>query len=126
MDERSIALLRRKLEALGYDERLDAPSAAPLVARLVDDLARTTDGYRAAKLQSAKYAQEIATFNGKVRTRGCKVCGGEGKSVGHGGKVGGGVHARGACAPAGWRVLFFVPPTHSSTLLLIRPPTCPT
>ena len=66
MDERSLVLLRRKLEALSYTEGLE-PASAPLVARLLDDLVRTTDSYRAVKLQSAKYAQEVSTFNTKVR-----------------------------------------------------------
>jgi hypothetical protein len=65
MDERSLVLLRRKLEALNYTERLDAASA-PLVVKLVEDLVRTTDSYRSVKLQSAKYAQEISAFNTKV------------------------------------------------------------
>jgi hypothetical protein len=66
MDERSLTVLRRKLEALNYTERLDAV-CGPLVERLVEDLVRTTDSYRGAKLQASKYAQEIATFNTKVR-----------------------------------------------------------
>lgn len=70
MDERALVLLRRKLEALNYTERLDAASA-PLVSRLVDDLVRTTDSYRSAKLQSGKFAQEISTFNTKVRVARC-------------------------------------------------------
>lgn len=66
MDERSLVLLRRKLEALNYTDRLDAASAV-LVSKLVEDLVRATDSYRACKLQSTKYAQEISTFNSKVR-----------------------------------------------------------
>jgi hypothetical protein len=65
MDERSLVLLRRKLEALSYNEPLDALSA-PLASRLIDDLVRTTDSHRSVKLQAAKYAQEISTFNTKV------------------------------------------------------------
>ncbi len=65
MDERSLVLLRRKLESLNYTDRLDAASA-PLVSRLVEDLVKTTDSYRGIKLQASKYAQEISTFNTKV------------------------------------------------------------
>lgn len=65
MDERSLVLLRRKLEALNYTEALDAASA-PLVSHIVNDLIRTTDSYRSIKQQASKYAQEIATFNTKV------------------------------------------------------------
>jgi centrosomal protein CEP135 len=67
MDERALVLLRRRLEALSYTEHLDAASA-PLVARLVDDLIRTTDSYRSVKSQASKYAQEVASFNTKVST----------------------------------------------------------
>lgn len=65
MDERSLVLLRRKLEALNYTEALDATSA-PLVSHVVNDLIRTTVSYRNIKQQASKYAQEIATFNTKV------------------------------------------------------------
>lgn len=65
MDERSLVLLRRKLEALNYTERLDAASG-PLVSRLVEDLCRATDAHRACRQQISGYAQEIATFNTKV------------------------------------------------------------
>lgn len=65
MDERSLVLLRRKLEALNYTEALDA-STAPLVSHIVNDLIRTTDSYRSVKQQASKYAQEIATFNTKA------------------------------------------------------------
>jgi hypothetical protein len=66
MDERALVLLRRKLEALNYHDALDA-SSAPLVARLVDDLVRTTDSYRSVKAQCARHAQEVAALNTKVR-----------------------------------------------------------
>ena len=66
MDERSLILLRRKLEALNYTDPLDAVSA-PLVSKLTDDLVRTNDSHRSVKLQAAKYAQEISTFNTKVQ-----------------------------------------------------------
>lgn len=59
-------LLRRKLEALNYTEPVDA-ATAPLVSHLVNDLIRTTDSYRSIKLQAAQYAQEVSTFNTKVR-----------------------------------------------------------
>lgn len=65
MDERQRVLLRKKLEALSYLEPFDA-SSAPLVQRLVDDVVRTTESYRGLKLQCAKQAQEISTFNSKV------------------------------------------------------------
>eukprot|EP00878_Enallax_costatus_P036574 GHUV01041084.1.p1 GENE.GHUV01041084.1~~GHUV01041084.1.p1 ORF type:complete len:305 (+),score=105.84 GHUV01041084.1:203-1117(+) len=65
MDERSLVLLRRKLEALNYTEALDAASA-PLVSHIVNDLIRTTDSYCSIKQQASKYAQEIATFNTKL------------------------------------------------------------
>jgi len=71
MDERYLVLLRRKLEALNYTERLEAASA-PLVAKLVKDLVKTTDSYRSVKLQASKYVQEISTFNTKVRR--CGEC----------------------------------------------------
>jgi hypothetical protein len=67
MDERALVLLRRKLEALNYTEALDSASA-PLVSHIVNDLIRTTDTYRSVKQQASKYAQEIATFNTKVRS----------------------------------------------------------
>jgi hypothetical protein len=65
MDERGLVVLKRKLEALGYTDRLDA-ATAPLVARILSDLTSSTDSYRSVKLQSSKYAQEIATFNTKA------------------------------------------------------------
>jgi hypothetical protein len=68
MEERTLVVLRRKLESLNYTERLD-PASGPLVERLLADLVRTTDSYRGVKLQATKYAQEIATFNAKVRAR---------------------------------------------------------
>lgn len=75
MDERSLALLRRKLEALHYTEPLDAGSA-PLVSRVVDDLVRTSDAYRATKLQCAKQAQEASMYSTKVGspTWGSQAC----------------------------------------------------
>jgi hypothetical protein len=66
MDEREFTLLRKRLDALSFVEPFDAPSA-PLVQRLCDELVRTTDSYRGLKLQCAKQAQEISTFNTKVR-----------------------------------------------------------
>lgn len=72
IDERGLVLLRRKLEALNYTEPLDAGSAS-LVNHLVNDLIRTTDGYRSIKLQAAQYAQEVATFNTKVSTAAAQV-----------------------------------------------------
>lgn len=65
MDERQRTLLRKKLEALSYIEPFEATSA-PLVQRLVDDVVRTTESYRGLKLQCAKQAQEISTYNTKV------------------------------------------------------------
>lgn len=66
MEERAIVLLRRKLEALGYTDPLDIVSV-PLVQKLVEDLVRTTDSCRSLKLQCAKQAEEVSTFNTKVR-----------------------------------------------------------
>ena len=65
-DARSLVLLHRKLEALNYSEPLD-PVNAPLVERVVDDLVKTTDNFRAVKLQCAKQAQESSLFTTKVR-----------------------------------------------------------
>ena len=58
-------LLRRKLEALSYTEKLDATSGA-LVERLVDDLVHTTESYRTLKMQAAKQAAETEACQSKV------------------------------------------------------------
>lgn len=65
MDDRQLAMLRRKLDALSYSEDLDS-SSAPLVQKLVDDLVHTTDSYRVLKQQCSKQAQEIAAFDSRV------------------------------------------------------------
>ena len=65
MDERQLALLGRKLEALNYTQPLH-PACAPLVDNLVSDLVRTTESYRQLKLQCAQQAQEIAGFSTKL------------------------------------------------------------
>ncbi|GFR41794.1 hypothetical protein Agub_g2559, partial [Astrephomene gubernaculifera] len=65
MDDRQLAVLRRKLEALSYSDPLDATSA-PLVQKLVEDLVHTTDSYRVIKQQCAKQAQEIAAFDTRL------------------------------------------------------------
>lgn len=65
MDERQLTMLRRKLEALNYNQPLHADSA-PLAENLVSDLVRTTESYRQCKLQCAQQAQEIASFNTKL------------------------------------------------------------
>lgn len=65
MDERSLVLLRRKLEALSYHDTLEANSA-PLVAKLVDDLVRTSDSYRLLKIQNEQANSEITSLQTKV------------------------------------------------------------
>ncbi|EFJ50664.1 basal body protein [Volvox carteri f. nagariensis] len=65
MDDRQLAVLRRKLDALGYSELLD-PSSAPLVQKLVEDLVHTTDSYRLIKQQCSKQAQEMAAFDTRL------------------------------------------------------------
>jgi centrosomal protein CEP135 len=66
-DERQHILLRRKLQALNYNDSLDVGSC-DLVQNLVNDLVHTTESYRALKQQSDQQQQEIASFRSKVRT----------------------------------------------------------
>lgn len=65
--DRTLAVLRRKLEALGYSDPLE-PASLQLVQKLVEDLVHTTDSYTAVKQQCAKQAQEIAAFDTRVRS----------------------------------------------------------
>lgn len=69
-----LSLLRRKLDALCYDDPLDEKSA-PLVQQLVDDLIRVTEGYRAQKTQLAKCHQEIDDAHAQVRPYSLRTCG---------------------------------------------------
>ena len=58
--------LRRRLEAMQYQEDLD-PRSAPLVERLVGDLVHTTEAYRALKIRNSGLAHELGAEQGKVR-----------------------------------------------------------
>ncbi|KAK9807113.1 hypothetical protein WJX73_006595 [Symbiochloris irregularis] len=53
-----LEVLRRKLDALCYDDELDERSAA-LVGNLVEDLIRVTEGYRGQKTQLAQGLQDL-------------------------------------------------------------------
>jgi centrosomal protein CEP135 len=69
MDEsRQLAVLRRKLDALGYAEALDRGSLE-LVGKLLDDLVHATDSFRAVTQQSAQQAKESAAFDARVSAR---------------------------------------------------------
>ena len=58
--------LRRRLEAMQYQEELD-PRSAPLVERLVGDLVHTTEAYRALKIRNGGLAHKLDAEQGKVR-----------------------------------------------------------
>jgi hypothetical protein len=73
LTEAQVVALRRKLEALGYSDGLDAASAQ-LVQKLTDDLVHTTDSYRTLKLQCARQAQELSVQNDKVRVPNACAC----------------------------------------------------
>ena len=64
--ERRMGALRRRLEAMQYQEDLD-PRSAPLVERLVGDLVHTTEAYRALKIRNSGVAHELGAEQGKVR-----------------------------------------------------------
>jgi hypothetical protein len=67
-DERQHTLLRRKLQALNYNDHLDIGSCE-LVRNLVNDLIRTTESYRDLRQHGDKQQQEIAAFRSKVPQR---------------------------------------------------------
>lgn len=63
--ERSFLILKRKLATLKYTEHLDTSSCA-LVARLVDDLIRTTESYQSLKVQEHQKEMESNAYRSKV------------------------------------------------------------
>ncbi len=65
MEQQSLDLLRRKLDALSYDHPVDDLSA-PLVQRLVDDLVHTTESYRCLKQQSVALTDHTSDLNDKA------------------------------------------------------------
>ena len=83
-----LALLRRKLDALGYSAHLDDRSAQ-LVQALVADLVHTTESYRSLKQQAAIQQHHISETDDKVSQccihRACtlsrSVCGSQRPSV---------------------------------------------
>lgn len=70
MDDRQLALLRRQLDHLKYEESFDA-SSGDLVQKLLEDLVHATESYRAVKQQAGKQAQDLAVYDAKV---GCIPC----------------------------------------------------
>jgi predicted patatin/cPLA2 family phospholipase len=65
-DERHMLLLRRKLQALNYNDHLDETSS-DLVQNLVNDLVHTTESYRSLKERSEQQQHQLATFQSKAR-----------------------------------------------------------
>lgn len=65
MEQPELELLRRKLDALGYDHPVDEFSG-PLVQKLVDDLVHTTESYRGLKQQSVVFTNHISDLQDKA------------------------------------------------------------
>lgn len=77
MADRQFLLLKRKLQALNYNDEVDIKSAQ-LVENLVSDLMHTTESYRALKLQSGKQLQTAQDSSSKARpgtVLTCRLCG---------------------------------------------------
>lgn len=65
--QQALAILQRKLAALGYGASFDVGSAA-LVQKLLGDLVLTTESYRDLKQQAALQLRETTNLNDRVWT----------------------------------------------------------